>query len=121
MGKASIQIISEGKLVSGSNPLPVTLDAPAAGYTFVDRSGTITSGTVSQVVAAAATGRSYLLFTNDSDTDMWLNFGVAAVALQPSIKIAANGGFYEPLSAPAQSINVICATTGKTFVCKEVV
>jgi len=50
---------------------------------------------------------------------MWLDDAVAAVAGQPSIKIYANGGVYEPFVAPIGAINVICATTGKSYTCKE--
>lgn len=90
-----------------------------ASLPFVDRSGTITTGGTSQVACVANNNRAYLLFQNHSDTDMWLNFGTAAVADQPSIKIFANGGVYEPLVAPTGTVNVICATTGKKFTCKE--
>jgi hypothetical protein len=91
------------------------LPAPAP---YINGSGTITTGGTSQVVFAAR-DRTYLLLINDSDTVMFVNFGVAAVSGQPSIRLAANGGFYEPLVPPNQSVNIICATTGKTFVAKQ--
>jgi len=112
-------ILPNGYPVSPTNPLPVTLQPPSGGTTFTDRSGTITTGAASQVVAAANTARRYLIFENHSDTDMWIDFGTAAVATQPSVKIYANGGSYEPLVAPTGSVNVICATTGKAYTCKE--
>ena len=74
---------------------------------------------MSQQVFAAAATRVYLFLLNLSDTDMWINFGTAAVASQPSIKLVANGGYFEPLVAPNQSINIFCATTGKAFVAKS--
>lgn len=86
---------------------------------FTDNSGSITLGATAQTVAAANARRSYFFFLNISDTDMWLNFGATAVADQPSIKILA-GGFYEPLVVPLNLVSVICATTGKKFVCKTV-
>lgn len=89
------------------------------GGAFTDRSGTITLGGTSQQAAAANTSRRYLIFQNISDTTMWLNFGTAAVATQPSIQIVA-GGNYEPLVAPTQAVNVLCATTGKAYACKEI-
>ncbi len=114
----SVKLYANGDVVQTSNPLPVTT-VGAAGAAYVDRSGTITAGGASQQVAAANPSRRYLVFQNHSDTDMWLNFGAAANAGQPSVKISANGGAYEPLVAPLGTINVIGATTGKAFTCKE--
>lgn len=105
--------------VAAATPLPVTTEAPSAGVSYVDGSGTITTGAASQVVFAANAARLYLFLLNLSDTDMWVNFGVAAVASQPSIKLAANGGFFEPLVVAGQSVTIICATTGKAFVAKQ--
>lgn len=104
-----------GAAGSASAPSIVT----PASKTYTDRSGTIVAGATSQAVAAANAARTYLLFQNHSDTDMWLNFGVAAVATQPSILIPANGGFYEPLVPSNQTVNVICATIAKAYTCKE--
>ncbi len=90
---------------------------PVTG-TLDDASGSITTGGTSQVVVAENFDRSYLLFQNHSDTDMWLNFGAAAVAGQPSIKIPA-GVAYTPSFVDNRSVNVLCATTGKQFTCKQ--
>ena len=115
-----------GFIVSGSNearavdplhPLPVSTTAAAGTYT--DGSGAFTAGGTSQVVFAANATRAYLFICNTSDTVMYVNFGTAAVAGQPSITLIANGGFYEPLVPPNQSVNLLCATTGKTFVAKQ--
>jgi len=105
-------------LFAGTKSILVRV-AELLGAAFIDKSGTIAVGGTSQVVSAALNTRRYLVFQNHSDTDMWINFGTAAVAGQPSVKIFANGGAYEPLVAPFGSINVICATGGKTFTCKE--
>lgn len=107
------------KAVGTAFPLPVALYPASATADFTDRSGTITTGATSQQVAAANTARRYLVFQNHSDTDMWVNFGVAAVATQPSIKLVANGGAYEPLVPPIGTVNVICASSGKAYTCKE--
>ena len=58
------------------------------------------------------------MFQNHSDEDQWLNYGVAAVAGQPSIKVAA-GQAYTPAFVDTRAVNVIGATTGKAFTCKE--
>lgn len=113
-GTASADVISiQG--VAGMTPLTVT--TPGA---LTDRSGAITTGGTAQQVAASNATRKYFFFQNNSDTDMWINFGVTAVATQPSIKIAA-GGNYENPSHFCQNalVSVICATTGKTFTSKE--
>lgn len=88
------------------------------GQTYVDRSGALNADATSQVIAPANAQRTYFLFQNVSDIDMWINFGTAAVADKPSIKVLA-GGNYEPLVPPLGTVNVIGATAGKKFVCKE--
>lgn len=76
--------------------------------------GTITTGGTSQI-AQAAVSRSYIFIQNTSDTAMYLNFG--AVATTGHILLAANGGSWtnHPASCPVNSINILCATTGKTY------
>ena len=69
----------------------------------------------STAVAAVNEKRRYLLLVNDSDTVIYLKFGVAAVANQ-GIRINANGGSYE-MSMQAGNlhrgaINGIHASTG---------
>jgi hypothetical protein len=83
---------------------------PLAGVT----AGAITAGGTSQV-AQAASSRSYIFIQNTSDTAMYLNFGAAATS--GHILLAANGGSWtnHANSCPVQSINVLCATTGKTY------
>ncbi len=113
---------SNGNKVStgAANPLPVTasLTPPSGGQTFTTASvQTVTAGGTSQAVFAANTSRVYLLIVNNSDTIMYVEFG--ADATTASIPLAANGGFYEPLIAPGQTVNLLCATTGKAFVAKQ--
>lgn len=84
---------------------------------FIDptvTAGTITAGGSSQV-AQAAVSRSYIFVQNTSDTAMYLNFG--APATTGHILLAANGGSWtnHAASCPRNSINILCATTGKTF------
>lgn len=107
-----------GVAVSASNPVPVDTEAIVTG-TYVDGSGTIAAGGTAEEVFAANASRKYLFITNPSDTEMWINFGVAAVASQPSIRLAPNGGYFEPLVPSGQSVSIFCATTGKAFVAKE--
>lgn len=86
---------------------------------YVDRSGTIAAGGSSQVAAAANSGRRYLLIENVSASeDLWVDFGTAAVATQPSILIPVKTS-WEPPFVPTGSVNVLAATTGHAYVVKE--
>jgi hypothetical protein len=89
---------------------------------FRDKSGSCTTGATAQDIAAADGGRRYFYFQNLSDTDMWLNFGVTAVADQPSIKMVAS--VLTPLvfdvAVPTGRVSMLCATTGKKFTCKVI-
>lgn len=86
---------------------------------LTDRSGTIAAGGVSQVVANANNDRAFLFFQNVSDTTMWINFGATANTDQPSIKVLPDATFVTDRFVPTSSVNVICATTGKAYTCKE--
>ena len=82
----------------------------------------ITLGGTAQTISAAKPRR-YMLFQNISDTAMWLNFGAVATADTPSVYIAggANAGIvFEGSFVPDGLVSVMCATTGKKFVFKEV-
>jgi hypothetical protein len=101
------------------------LDGSTVGGTLTDRSGTVTAGGTSQELAPAVATRQYLLIQNISAGDLWINFGVAAVTTQPSIKIPPGGSGewskggtgYVPVAA----VNVIGATTGQAWAAKTVV
>lgn len=85
--------------------------------TLQDASGSIVTGGTSQVALPASVEREYLYFQNVSDTAMWLDFEEPAVAGHPSILVPA-GGTYEPKFVDRRALNVLCATTGKSYTCK---
>ncbi len=85
------------------------------GY-FVDYSGSITTGGTAQQVLPQDDGRRYLLFVNTSDTQMEIDFGRAATATSIPVPAGATREF--ALGVPLDYLSVLCATTGKTFVCK---
>jgi hypothetical protein len=90
--------------------------------TLVNRSGAVTTGGTAQTAAAQFLSRRYFLFQNISDETMWVNFGVTAVADQPSISVVAGGALEFGAHTgvcPNGFVSVISATTGKKFVCKE--
>ena len=94
----------------------------AAGMrgTFTDGSGTITTGGASQQIFAANTARSYLLVQNLSAEALFVGFGVAAAAGQPSVKLVASGAVvFEFGFVPTSTVTIIGATTGSAFTAKQ--
>lgn len=90
------------------------------GVELTDRSGTITAGGAAQTAAAANPARRYLILQNVSDTIMHFNFGVTAVASQPSLLLAVGATvvFAGPI-VPTALLSVIGPATGKGYTCKE--
>lgn len=82
-------------------------------------SGTIAAADTSQELMEANTERSYLLFQNLSDADMWLVPGDGpATAGQPSIKIAA-GQTFQPWFVDRRAWQIICDTADAPYTCYE--
>lgn len=97
------------------------VSSPVRGA-FTDRSGTLAAAGVAQTVAAAAATRTYFLFQNLSTADLWINFGVAAVQSQPSIKVPAGGSFVlDGNFCSTESISVIGGTLSQAFTSKEAI
>lgn len=86
-----------------------------------DRSGSIATGGTSQQVAAANVSRLSFSLENVSSGDLWVNFGVAAVEDQPSIKVSSGLSleYGAPGFVPTDAVNVRGATTGQKFSSKE--
>jgi hypothetical protein len=84
----------------------------------VDKSGSITAGGTAQDVYSKQDAPTYWInFQNISDTAMWIRFGKTATA-DKGIYIPA-GGYWEPPAGilPGGNLSVLCATTGKKFLC----
>lgn len=81
-----------------------------------DRSGTITTGGVSQQVAAAQANRVSLVFTNTSDTIMYVNENGAASTTSFPVAPGASAS-----TQTSNALNVYCAVTGKTFLATEAI
>lgn len=86
----------------------------------IDRSGAILAGGVSFEVMPANESRTYLVFQNISDTIMHINFGAAATVDSNSIRVGAGGSVtFNGGWVPSQAVNVICSSSGKSWVAKE--
>jgi hypothetical protein len=86
-----------------------------------DRSASITAGgTAQDVYTANQQPKAGFEFYNQSDTAMYLDWDTNATTSK-GVLVAAGASFYMPGAAgviPAGRMSVLCATTGKTFVCK---
>jgi hypothetical protein len=93
------------------------------GGSLIDGSGDIATLNVSEEVFAENGSRQYLLIQNVSDTTMWVNFGTAAVADQPSIMLVSGAalefGAGNTGVVPTATVNIICSASGKAYTAKE--
>jgi hypothetical protein len=87
--------------------------------TLEDASASIVAGGTSQVVFSAKSGRSYLFFGNTSDTTMYINFGGVATSTNSYKVVSGDNVKFDTGFVPLDSVNVLCATTAKTFVAKQ--
>lgn len=84
------------------------------------RSASITTGgTAQDVWTGAQEPKQGFEFQNTSDTDMYLAWDTNATSTN-GIKVPAGAMYYRPgpdKIIPKGRMSVLCATTGKTFVC----
>ena len=105
---------------SGSPAASITATTDPVSGALTDGSGTITLGGTAQEVFAANATRSYLAIQNLSTENLWVNFGIAAVASQPSLKLIPNASFaMESSFVSNQSVSIIGATTSSAFAAKQ--
>lgn len=109
---------ADATAVDAANPLPVAPQATAVAYT--DRSATVATAGLAQIVAPARTARHGFFLQNLSSGDLWIGIGTTATTGASSIRLAA-GQLYEspPGGVPADAIGVIGATAGQAFTAKE--
>lgn len=108
--------------LDASNAVPVNLVAGSSTVSgaLTDRSGSITLGGTAQTLAAANTTRRYFFVHNISTGDLWVNFGVTAVADAPSIKLTPGASFVMEASFVSnETISIFGSTTGAKYVAKE--
>jgi hypothetical protein len=83
--------------------------------------GAVSVGIASTIVRAANVDRRYLLLVNDSDTDIYVALGAAAV-LNTGIRLNAGGGWYEMLDGQnlyRGAVNAIAAAANKILTIVE--
>lgn len=101
-----------GTAVSSSNPLPVQNVSASP----VDRSGTITTGGVAQIAAAALSTRKAYFFCNLSSESMWGSFtGTAAPDTVGSFEISPRGIIRSTSVCETTALSIYGATTGKKY------
>lgn len=107
-------------IAKGADSEPRTEQQPYIAGVPTDRSGTIAAPAAAQQLAPANLTRRWLFVQNNSLNDMWLNFGVDAVASQPSILIAAGGSWESsPAFCPSTSVSIYGTLLGDAFTAKE--
>lgn len=119
--------ITEGqKTMAASLPVVIASDQSTLAVSnngtdgaFTDGSTTITLGGTSQQIFAANATRKYLIIQNISDTDMNVNFGSAATTSTMLLPSMGSSFVMEANFISNQTVNIICATTGKAFVAKQ--
>jgi hypothetical protein len=103
--------------------LSVLLLLPVAalpqGLSYADRSGTITTGGVAQVVMPAWSGRHGCVIQNQSTGNLWVSETATAIAGPPSILIPAGNQFLCMTPASGQAYSIIGATTAQAFAVRE--
>lgn len=76
----------------------------------------ITTGGAAQQVFAQNSSRHYFIFSNTSDTAMYLRFSDTDASVTVGIPVAAASTLLlTGSSCPTNKITVFCASTGKTF------
>jgi len=97
-----------------------TISASVAPANIFNRSGTVATGGVAQVLMAANPQRAGFWIQNNSAGDLWIRADGTAAAVQPSLRIPPNSLYENPdACVPVTAISIFGATTGQTFTCQE--
>lgn len=79
------------------------------------------AGATAQTILLENAGRRLFFFQNVSAEDIWVNFGVVAVADAPSIKVPTMTSLvFSGSAVPGDFVSIIAATTGSKYTCKEI-
>jgi hypothetical protein len=105
-------------IVSGT----VTANAGTGAFEVRPRNGSVTvvAGTTDSTPSTSAealatnSSRQYLYIQNNSDTDMYFNFGAVATTSHLLVKAGASVAFDSGF-VPTNAVNVICGSASKSF------
>jgi hypothetical protein len=87
---------------------------------LTDVSGTITTASTSQTLAAANANRRYLYIQNNSTGALGVNFTAAATLAAGSIQLAAGASFVmESGFISTEEVTIIGATAAQAYTAKE--
>lgn len=119
-----VDVLSLPALPAGTNNIGdvdvLTMPDGSGAVTMTHSAPSVGSSTGS--VLAANANRLFVLLQNDSDTVIYVKFGVDA-ALNAGIRLAANGGLHEFSkklgNLDTRQINAICSATGKVLLVTE--
>lgn len=87
---------------------------------MIDHSGEIDDASTSQEILPHNAKRSYFVFQNVSNVDMWISFGQAATNGSGSLLIPSGQGWVMEGNAVSwDTLTVWCASDSKEFTCFE--
>lgn len=94
------------------------------GGSLRNLSGVLAAAATAQTISAENRSRQYLFIQNlAAADDLWVNFGIPAVASQPSIKIPAGAALEFAAGStgvvPTALVSVIGATINNPYTAKE--
>lgn len=119
----AVSVDTSGRIntnINGTVPVSGSVTALPGQGALNDYSGSITTASTSYNIVNANASRRYALVQNISDTGMWLNIGAAATTTN-SIFLASNSGIvWESGFLPTATLSILCTTSGKRFVVKEI-
>jgi hypothetical protein len=92
-----------------------------AAASYIDRSGSVTAGGASQLLAASNAARRGYRIMNLSSNDLWINDkGSPATLSQPAFKVSAGALYESPhFGVSTAAISILGATTGQAFEAME--
>jgi hypothetical protein len=113
-GTPTVSVSGEVEIKNDTgNPLYVNKQIKAAAP--ANYSGTLAAAATAQQAVPANAARQFLLVQNLSAADLWIQFNVAAVMDQPSIKLAAGEKISFSDYLPTAFLSIIGGTLGQAF------
>jgi hypothetical protein len=115
-GTCTVKVIQTANIGTTQLSTAVNVSNPVF---FIDRSGTITTGGVAQVLSPANSSRGVLKVMNTSNAVLYINELGTATLSAPSYVIMPNQEFSFSDGMPLSAVSIIGATTGQSFTARE--